>query len=152
MIRGFARHVCGNDLRSAGAPEIDWEDVAQEASRRFFAAGIRQYGGGNERSYVFRIVKSTWIQLARGASRRRAREKVAAAEALSDLPRSEEGVLKAAVAGVLARLDAACRELLERAFLDGAPYAELAAAAGLAESSVRAKVSRCIRRARELCV
>lgn len=151
LIRGFARYLSGTDLRSAGASEIDWEDVAQEASRKFFAAGIHQYRGGNERSYVYTVVKSTWIQLVRSALRRRGREKQVAADALTEAPRPPEAVMKATVERILARLDGSCRELLERAFLDGVTYPELSAAMGLAESSVRSKVSRCIRRARELC-
>jgi DNA-directed RNA polymerase specialized sigma24 family protein len=51
LIRELARYVCGG--RSIpGAPEIDWEDLAQEASRRFFQKGIHQYQGtGSERAY-----------------------------------------------------------------------------------------------------
>jgi DNA-directed RNA polymerase specialized sigma24 family protein len=54
------------------------------------------------------------------------------------------------VAWILERLQEECRELLTRVFLHEVPYPQLANDLDLAESSVRAKVSRCVRRAREL--
>ena len=56
----------------------------------------------------------------------------------------------ARVVVALSRLDDGCRELLARTFLEDIPYSQLATDMGLAESSVRAKVSRCLGRAREL--
>ena len=51
---------------------------------------------------------------------------------------------------ILSRMDEGCRRLLERVFLEGASYTELAGELEIVESSVRAKLARCVRRAREL--
>jgi RNA polymerase sigma-70 factor (ECF subfamily) len=152
IVQGLARYICSGRT-PGGAPELNWEDVAQEACRYFFSVGVRQYRGeGSERSYLYSIVKTTWLQLARGAARRRLRE----AKAVTDAEMTGAENLQArldvdrTVLNLLERLDESCRELLKRMFLDGASYGELALELGLAQSSVRAKVSRCIRRAREL--
>jgi RNA polymerase sigma factor (sigma-70 family) len=49
---------------------------------------------------------------------------------------------------ILQRLDPACRSLLKRVFLDEATTAEVSHELGIAESSVRSKVSRCVSKAR----
>lgn len=141
----FARHICRSG--SSMSAEMDPEDLAQEAARRFFAVGLEQYrGGGSEGSYLYSIVKSTLVQAARTRTRRRKREDVVApvdeAQVENPDPKLEVGLL-------LRRLGDACRELLQRVFLDETPYPQLAADLELAESSVRAKVSRCLRKARE---
>jgi DNA-directed RNA polymerase specialized sigma24 family protein len=97
---------------------------------------------------VYTIVKATLIQLARSASRRKRREETADLKA-SPAPDPDSAI---DVRNLLSRLDKACQELLRRAFLDGASYADLSAELGLAESSIRAKVSRCIRKARTFAV
>ena len=147
LTRSFARHVTGGG-GLPGAPELDWEDVAQEASRRFFSTGIQQFrAGGPERSYLYSIVKVTMIQLARGASRRRRREETIEA---ADVVPADDPTSRFDARRLLERLDSSCRQLLERVFLQSASHAELAKELGLAESSVRSRLSRCIRRAREL--
>jgi len=147
LIEGFARHVC----RSAGdrlRADLSWEDVAQEAGARFFAVGLRQYGGqGTEESYLFTIVKSSLLQRARSADRRIKREEASVPMDRVALPDGDD---RLEVHSLLARLDDSCRELLERAFLLDIPYSQLATDMELVESSVRAKVSRCLGRAREL--
>jgi len=147
LIEGYARHVC----RSAGdrlRADLSWEDVAQEAGARFFAVGLRQYGGqGSEESYLFTIVKSSLLQRARSADRRKKREE---ASTPMDRVAMPEGDDRLEAQSLLARLDEACRDLLHSAFLLDIPYAQIADDLELAESSVRAKVSRCLRRAREL--
>lgn len=145
LIRTFAQGVCrGSGPR--GAPEFDWEDVAQEALRRFFTMGLDQYRGqGSERSYLYTIVKSTFIQLARTAARRRRREESAASDGLAA---PHDPTLKLHLASILQRLSPDCRDLMERVFLYGEPYSALALELEMAESSVRAKLSRCLQRAR----
>ena len=151
-IRTIAAQICRGSGDASRWPSLDWQDVAQEASRRFFHSGLHQYRGtGREWSYLYSLVKATWIQLARSELRRSRREETWATERDS-APAPDVAVRLAArlkVERILSRLGCDCRELLEQVFLDGRSYEELAVVTGLAESSLRAKVSRCIRRARE---
>jgi RNA polymerase sigma factor (sigma-70 family) len=145
-IRSFARAVVRGG--SAATGEVDWEDVAQEASGKLFATGLLHYRGrGSEDSYLYSIVKTTAITLARGSARRRARERdfvrTLATSAVNPGPLLD-------VKAILLQLTDECRSLVARVFLGGASYPELAREAGIVESSVRAKLSRCIRKAREL--
>lgn len=147
-IQSFARHLC-RGRGSPTSPEPEWEDVAQEACRRFFASGLAGFrAGGPERGYLYSIVKATRIQIHRSMARR-ARRETEAVGGLDDrrAPDAESTTL---LHRILRRLSSACAELLERAFLDGASYADLAAEMGMAESSVRSKVTRCLQKAREL--
>jgi DNA-directed RNA polymerase specialized sigma24 family protein len=124
---------------------MDWEDVAQVACSTFFATGLWQYRGtGSERSYLYSVVRMTAIQMSRGAARRRQREEAApvtAPEPSNPGPRLD--VLK-----ILAALPEECRHVIERVFLLDEPYGSLAVEFGLAESSVRSKLSRCLKKAR----
>jgi RNA polymerase sigma factor (sigma-70 family) len=144
---GFSRHI----LRWGGsglASEMDPEDLAQEASRRFFSSAIEGYRGqGSERSYLYSIVKATYLQIWRSYDRRKRRELSVAPE---DEALPAESSARLDVMLILKRLGSPCRELLERVYLDGATHAQLAAELQLEESSVRAKLSRCLGRAREL--
>jgi RNA polymerase sigma factor (sigma-70 family) len=147
-IARFARHACTR-VGTRLAADLAWEDVAQEASRKFFAVGIHQYRGkGTEDSYLYTVVKSTLVQLARGATRRKTREEATAPE--EDHVSTSALQNRLDVAWILERIQEECRELLTAVFLNEIPYAQLASDLSLAESSVRAKVSRCVRRAREL--
>jgi RNA polymerase sigma factor (sigma-70 family) len=148
IIRRFARHVCrgGGPI---GAPDLDWEDVAQETSRKLYSVGLDQYrGGGSESSYLYSMVKATVIQMARSTDRRQKRER---SVSLNDsVSRLVDPIPSLDVRSVLAALDAACGDLIERFFLLDETHADLARDLGLAESSVRAKLSRCLRKAREI--
>ena len=147
LFSSFSRHI---HHRGGGpmAAELDPEDLAQEAGRRFFTVGIHQYSGkGSEKSYLYSIVKSTFIQIWRSQQRRKKREEIVSP---ADQVQQPESTAKLDVSFLLSRLGPPCSELLERVYLDGASYPTLAAELDLAESSVRAKVSRCLRRAREL--
>jgi RNA polymerase sigma factor (sigma-70 family) len=146
LIRGYARHVCWG-AGPGGDAGLSWEDVAQEASRRVFTVGLEQYRtGGPERTYVYTIVRSIYLQMARSARRRRQREEDGTALGTGGQDPERRTLLHR----ILARLDEACRHLLERLYFDGATYAELAAELNMAESSVRARSSRCMGRAREI--
>jgi RNA polymerase sigma factor (sigma-70 family) len=147
LIEGFARHACSRSGPRLAA-DLAWEDVAQEASVNFFSVGLSQYGGqGSEESYLYTLVKTTLLQRVRGADRRKKREELSVSFQRVALPASFD---RLEVDSILALLDEICRELLRQSFLSDTPYPQLAARMGLAESSVRAKVSRCLRRAREL--
>lgn len=142
LVRQFARHVCRGSGQGA---EPDWEDVAQEACRRVFSGALESFRpGGAERSYLYSIVKATRIQIYRSASRRQKRESAVEIEDRIE-PRAERQTL---LHRILSRLPQACRELLQRAFFDGASTAELSQELGLAESSVRSKLTRCLQQAR----
>jgi RNA polymerase sigma factor (sigma-70 family) len=147
LVSRFARHVC-TQLQGSLAAEVGWEDVAQEANRRVFTVGLAQYGGaGSEESYLYTIVKSTLVMIARSSQRRRKREEATAAD--DPVDRADPHA-RLEADRILSRLEERCRELLRRVFLEETPYDRLAAELQLAESSVRAKVSRCLGRAREL--
>lgn len=147
LIEGYARHACSRS-GSRLAADLAWEDVAQDASARFFSVGLSQYGGqGSEESYLYTVVKTTLLQRVRSADRRKKREEFSVPLERVELPSAFE---RLEVDSILGRLDEACRSLLRETFLKETPYADLSAQLGLAESSVRAKVSRCLRRAREL--
>lgn len=145
LARAFARQIC----RGGGPPgalDVGWEDVAQEALRKLWSVGIDRYRGtGSAKSYVYTIVKSTMIAMSRSARRRQAREDATTHGATSVNPNPGD---RLDVERILARLSDDCRGLLERAFLYGSPYCDLARDLGMEESSVRAKLSRCIRKAR----
>lgn len=146
LMRSFARHVCRGRWEGS-MPGADWEDVAQEASHKFFTVGIERFlAGGPERSYLYAIVRRTYLQLSRSAWRRRQREETG--EALGHGAPNPE--TRTTLHRILSRLSDTCRELLARLYFDGADYSELAAELRIAESSVRARASRCLKGAREL--
>lgn len=147
IVHTFARAICRGG-GPAGAVAVDWQDVAQEALHKLFHGGLDAYrGAGSERSYLYSVVKTTVIQISRGARRRQARE--IAAGAPDPKPDVHPGD-RLDVQRILSQLPDDCRSLIERAFFDGETYEELARELGLAESSVRAKLSRCIGRARRI--
>jgi RNA polymerase sigma factor (sigma-70 family) len=146
IIRRIARAI---SLRGGpGGADLDWEDVAQEASRRFFSQGIRQYrGDGSEESFLYGIVRTTVLLVARQAIRRRERE--ASPDFLgTTVVRPQEHRIDARL--ILDRLDPECARLLEQVYLHDTPYAALADDLGLQESAVRVRVSRCLRKAMEI--
>jgi RNA polymerase sigma factor (sigma-70 family) len=144
ILRDFARQVCRGG-GPHGALDTDWEDVAQEASRTFFDVGLHQYRGtGSERSYLYSVVRMTAIQISRRAWRRRRREEASVVQPVDrSNPNARLDVVK-----ILAALSQECRELIERVFLHGESYGVLATELGLAESSVRSRLSRCVKAAR----
>jgi RNA polymerase sigma factor (sigma-70 family) len=147
MVRDLSRAVCRGGGPGA-SPDLDWEDVAQEVYRRLHAVGFESYRRrGSERSYVYSMVKATAIQMARSFRRRRKREDHAAESPTVEAP---DATSRLSVRSILEALDEGCRDLIERLFLRDQTYAEAAGELGLAESSVRAKLSRCLRRARQI--
>lgn len=143
----FARHVCGQANRAWRA-DTEAEDLAQDAATRLLTVGIAQYRGqGSEESFVYTMVRSTLLMRMRAADRRRKREDSVALRG-DETARDDHAGLE--VRSILARLDHGCRDLLRRVFLEEESYLSLARDLDLAESSVRAKVSRCMGRAREL--
>lgn len=144
-IRRIARAVCTRG--GPGGATEDWEDVSQEANRRFFSVAINQQRKpGSEESYLFAIVHSTFLKALRAASRRRDRELHSASQP-TELPNPD---LQIDVRWILARLSDECANLLDRVYLHGDSYSALAAELDILESSVRTRVSRCLKRAKRL--
>jgi RNA polymerase sigma factor (sigma-70 family) len=147
LIRVFARHVCGH-ARLPGAPELDWEDVAQEACKAFFGGGLQRFRpGGSETGYLYSLVRLTRLRIARAANRRRQRDDASSSRSRVADTGPEPGV---ETEMIMRRLDDPCRHVMRRVFLEGVSYAELAVELGLAESSVRSRLTRCLEKAREL--
>ncbi len=145
LIRSFAKQICHTWGTGESVAGPEWEDVAQEAGRRFFAGSLHNFiPGGPERSYLYSLVKATRIQIYRSLRRRAQRE------ADSEPPGGSAGDPEARTLlhRILKRLPEACREILQRTFLDGAATAELARELGIAESSVRSRLTRCLQKAR----
>jgi len=146
IIRRIARAVCRDG--GPGGADVNWEDVSQEASRRILTVGIHQFrGSGSLEGYIYAVVRSTVLQAVRAASRRRNREKFFTREPVHD---SRDHDTRLDVRGILARLPAECAWLLDQVFLRGVPYRDLAAEMAMLESSVRVKVSRCLKRAMQI--
>lgn len=147
IIRRIARAISARGGPSGAV--LDWEDVAQEASRRFFVTGIRQYrGDGSEESFFFGIVRTTVLQLARSAMRRREREILDPGPLGANVVASQEHRIDAQL--ILRRLDSDCARLLDQVYLQDVPYPELADALGVQENTLRVRVSRCLRKAMEI--
>jgi len=146
VIRRIARAVCYRG--GPGGVEVDWEDIAQEASARFFSVGIHQFRGlGSEEGFLYAIVRSTVLQAVRRATRRQAREESVTRNDVAPPHNPGPGL---DVRRLLEQLPAECARLLEQVFLLGVPYSELASELDMLESSVRVKVTRCLRKAMEI--
>ena len=146
IVRTFARQICSRGMPAWGQG-LDWEDVAQEAGMRVLTTGLVQYSGcGSERSYIYSVVRSTVIQMARSAGRARRREDIHADRGSTSVSPGE-GI---EVGRILSALSPECRDLIERVFFHGRSYRELAVDFGIEESSVRSRLSRCVQAARTL--
>jgi len=143
-IRGIARASCHRG--GPGGVHVEWEDVAQDAARRFFGVAIFRFReSGSEMGYLRAIVRTTMLQMIRSETRRVRRE----TGVYADVPTTSHNPGPAIdVRRVLSRLPDECAEILRRVFLEGVSYATLAAELNMLESSVRTRVSRCLRRAR----
>jgi len=145
MIRRIARTSCRRNGTSN--VNLDWEDVAQEAGRRFFEISIHKYRGeGSEEGYVRAIVRTTMLQVLRSEKRRNQRESHIELRLLQ--PPNAETLID--VSAVLKKLSDECAELLVRLYLAGDTYTSLASEMEMLESSVRTRASRCLRRARKI--
>jgi RNA polymerase sigma factor (sigma-70 family) len=144
-IRRIAEVVCGRG--GLGGVDIDWEDVAQEASQHFFAVAIHRFRTpGSEESYLYAIVRTKFLQSLRAASRRSRREDTVAGR--RDVWENADPAID--VRRILDRISGECARLLEKVFLQGITYAALSSELDMLESSVRTKVSRCLRSARTM--
>ena len=146
LVRGIARRLVDSRTESI-LRGVEWQDVAQEALVRLVHGEAEYAGTGSARGYVYRTVKTALLQTIRGVKRRTARNE-AYSESV-EVPEDDRLVAKRASEEILAAMSDECRELVERALLFGVSFAELAKEAGMAESSIRSRLSRCLRRARE---
>lgn len=146
-VREMARQVCRGG-GPPGAPEIDWEDVAQECGRKLLSGVLDRYRGeGAERSYLYSVVKATVLEMARASARRRRREEASATNGPVAAANPDASL---DVRSLLSALDPICREVIRRVVLQDELYADVARVLGMAESSVRARLSRCLGQARRL--
>ena len=132
----------------------DWEDAVQEAlvevTRDLRDGRVRDLG--RLRPYVWRVAANTCLDRVR----RRSRWVWVDAEEV-DLPSSQGSVLsdlleRGAVLSLLelaSRCPESCRRLWEM-ILEGLSYREMSARTGLAEGTLRVRVLRCRRHARQL--
>jgi RNA polymerase sigma factor (sigma-70 family) len=149
LVQRFAHHVCSR-MSSSWEAEFDAEDLAQESFSRLLTHGMGQYSArGTAESYLYALVRSTMLMRVRSIERRRRREEAVIPESITSSTGEEDVETRLHVESILLRLDEACRELLRRVFLEEVPYPLLATDLGLAESSVRARVSRCVGKARD---
>ena len=145
IIRRISRAVCQSRAPGDG---IDWEDIAQETSKRFFSTGIHQFRGqGTEESYLYAIARTTLLEALRRATRRRNRDELP--ELRLELGPTDPQP-RIDVEKILRQLPTDCARLLEQVYLQGIPYGELASELDMLESSVRVRVSRCLRKAMEI--
>ena len=145
LIRDLSRAACARG--GTATSDLDWEDVAQDACRRFFEGGLDRFRRpGAEKGYLLTIVRSALVQTVRSEVRRRRREESTRGD---DVALPHDPIPRVAVSSILESLPVDCRELLTRVFLRGESYATLAREDGILASSVRTRVTRCLRRARE---
>jgi RNA polymerase sigma factor (sigma-70 family) len=145
----MAKLLCARTSAFAAMPALDWEDIAQEATARVLTVGVEQYDGrGSARGFLYRVVKTTLLMALRASGRREHRER-----SYVEAQEPHQGASPHAridVEALLGRLDVACRELVAAMFLDGVTVRAFARAKRVEESTVRSRMSRCLRRAREL--
>lgn len=152
IVDRWAREVVHYEYRRLLQHEAD--DIVQDtviglwraASRRDFA--VRK----DLRALVRRIALRRCIDRLR-----QWRPSVELDESLADdrRPPYEELLRKderARLRWALMQLDRDCQDLIRRRYIEGRRYAELAADAGLAESSLRGRMFRCLKRVRRLIV
>lgn len=145
LVRHFSRVVCRHD--ASYSSEVGHEDVAQEALQSLFDGAIDRYvPRGTPSSYLYTVVRYTRARLVRSNSRRLLRDTVW----LDRIAAKGGPESRTQVVSILPKLGEACRQLLERVFLNGECYADLANSFKIEESSVRSRVARCIREARRM--
>lgn len=132
--RRIAKHVLHRPFDGA----LDWEDLAQEACCRMLRTdtGLRAHQPG---SYLYSVVKRASMDQCRGARRRTRREEEWGQQARTGDGRIQEHALARRVLDTLPPAD---RRVLERIYIDGMPYAQLALEAGIGCATLRSRVSR----------
>jgi RNA polymerase sigma-70 factor (ECF subfamily) len=133
-LRAYARTLAGS--RDAA------DDLVQEALARALAARGSFLPGSDLRAWLYTILRNTWFS----AARRRARERrvVAALEPPEEAaaPDPGEGLALGQLARALAALPAEQREALMLVGAHGMSGEEAARICGVAEGTLRARVSR----------
>jgi RNA polymerase sigma factor (sigma-70 family) len=148
LIRVLARAVCDR-YGVAKLPVVGWEDVAQEASYAILSMSPDQYRDErNYRGFVYVVVRNTCLRMVRAARRRASRETSHTERLVVHAGVARRVDVRRQVMHALASLDESCRDLLRRVFLEDVPIADLAREFGLAQPSVRSRVSRCVSQAR----
>lgn len=145
----MAKFLCARTRAFAAMPVLDWEDIAQEATARVLTVGAEQFHGrGSARGFLYKVVKTTLLMALRASGRREQRERSYVDEQETSHGAGSHAGIDVEV--ILGRLDTACREIVTAMFLDGITVRAFARAKRIEESTVRSRMSRCLRRARGL--
>jgi DNA-directed RNA polymerase specialized sigma24 family protein len=145
ILRRIAWALCRKG--GLGGTHVDWEEIAQDAGRRFFAAGLHQFRNeGSEFAYLYSIVRTTFLQEVRRNVRHRVVHRAVDHE-VETVAHDPDAMLD--VQSILRKLPTSEACLLEKVFLHEVSYAVLAVESGILESSVRVRVTRCLRHAKE---
>ena len=142
-----------------GALRQDWDDLRQETRFRVYRNLSRGHFHEQAafRTYVHRIAKNVCIDSSRKAYRRRER-RTADPEDAPPAPRTENAdaaaLARDVVSAIMHRLSSEERVLIRMVLCEHYSYREVASRLGLAEGTVKSRLSRCkrkiLRRRREL--
>lgn len=133
------------------ALESDWDDLRQEIRFRVFRnlSRGRFHGQAAFRTYVHRIARNVCIDSSRKAYRRRERrtEDPGLPSPAPGAPGADAVTLARDVANeIMHRLSAEERLLIRMVFCERYSYKEVASRLGLAEGTVKSRLSRCRRK------
>ncbi len=131
--------------------EHEWEDIIQDVHLKLYVN--LQHGKflhhSSLQTYVYRIAKYTCIDYLR-RKKYRGDSDVQMNDIRDDEPHFESLVQKErkeALRQIMTRLPALCRQVLKMAFIEQLAYKRIAVRLGIAEGTVKSRVSRCIHKA-----
>lgn len=152
LLRLFQRHVDAAyllALRLSGNT-ADAEDAVQEGFIEFIASAHRYRGEGSLRSWILSIVANTLRRQIRTDMRRNRREQQAASQAPTADPGIVDEQARAAALACLAELPDRYRLPVTMRCLDGLEFADITAALGIKEKTLRSQVGRGLEMLREM--
>jgi RNA polymerase sigma-70 factor (ECF subfamily) len=137
-------------FRRLGIPREERRDLEQVIVVQLWEAVRRQ---GFEGAGFWGLVET--VAARRSIDWLRARRDEVDADALPEQPDPHHGPLRRVLdreraerlEAILARLSPDCRELLRLHFMEGKPYAEIAAETGKSQGALRVQLHRCVKRA-----
>jgi RNA polymerase sigma-70 factor (ECF subfamily) len=148
FVRRFSPYVYAIAVRAYRLSEPDAEDVFQEVFIRAWQHLDELRDDTAIRPWLGQLTRRVAIDRLRAGTREQARSEVEGELAMSaedEMVRLEDAV---AVRQAIARLPALQRDVVERCFLRGESYAEIAAALGIAEGTVASRICRARERLR----
>lgn len=137
--RAHSGELFGFACRSLGDP-----DRAEEAVQECFLKAWRSREGfdpdrGSERTWLFAILRNVIRDMGRAETRRPSTTPIEEAPPAADQP-FERALLSWQVEEALRRIGERHRQIVVEACLRGRPYAELAAALGVPEGTIKSRV------------